>query len=175
MSYANFVETQLDGPVTAEGLSLQLQPAQAPYQLPPADGGVLVLADSMGKPAAVEIIRYAARDGLTLTGLERGLEGTVALNWPGNSYCYQSLTAGGFEAVKEIIDVHVADQNPHPQYLVAESAVSLDRPASTSPRPCNSRSLTTTCSAATWCRSRQAPPALPAARSASPRPWRRAA
>ncbi|MDH0156486.1 DUF1566 domain-containing protein [Stutzerimonas stutzeri] len=128
MSYANFVETQLDGPLTAEGLSLLLQPAQAPYQLPPADGGVLVLADSMGKPAAVEIIRYAARDGLTLTGLERGLEGTVALNWPGNSYCYQSLTAGGFEAVKEIIDVHVADQNPHPQYLVAESAVSLEGP-----------------------------------------------
>lgn len=128
MSYANFVEAQLAVALPADGESLLLQPAQEPYQLPPVDGGVLTLADSMGKPSSVEIIRYAARDGLTLTGLERGMEGTIAREWPAGSYCYQSLTAGGFEAVKEIIDVHVQEQNPHPQYLGAGSAVSLDGP-----------------------------------------------
>ena len=129
MSYANFVEVQLAAALPADGDSLLLQPAQEPYQLPPVDGGVLTLADSMGKPSSVEIIRYAARDGLTLTGLERGVEGTIAREWPTGSYCYQSLTAGGFEAVKEIIDVHVQEQNPHPQYLDAGSAVSLAGPS----------------------------------------------
>ena len=130
MRYDNFVETQLDEPLLIGATSVTLQPAQAPHRLPPADGGVLVLADSMGSPSSLEIIRYAARDGLTLTGLDRGLEGTDELVWPRNSYCYQSLTAGGFESVKEIIDVHVDDENPHPQYLSADSAVSVSGPAS---------------------------------------------
>ena len=128
MSYQNFVETRLGAPLLFDGATVLLDPAQAPYQLPPVDGGVLVLADSMGKPSAIEIIRYAARDGLALTGLERGAEGTTAREWPTGSYCYQSLTAGGFEAVKEIIDVHVQEENPHPQYLDAGSVVSLDGP-----------------------------------------------
>jgi len=130
MRYDNFVETQLDEPLLIGATSVTLQPAKAPHRLPPADGGVLVLADSMGSPSSLEIISYAARDGLTLTGLDRGLEGTDELVWPRNSYCYQSLTAGGFESIKQIIDEHVAVPNPHPQYLRAESSVSLDGLAS---------------------------------------------
>lgn len=129
MSYRNFVVVQLDGPLLAGAASALLKPAEPPYQLPPEDGGVLILADSMGKPSAVEVIKYASRVGLTLLGIERGQEDTADVTWPGNSYCYQSLTAGGFEAVKEIIDVHVQESDPHPQYLKADSAVSLAGPS----------------------------------------------
>ena len=109
MSYENFVQVQLDQPAAAADATLYIRDAVAPYNLPPEDGGVLVLTDSMGKPSAVEIIRYAARDGLALTGLERGAEGTTARGWPTGSYCYQSLTAGGFEAVMDELEVRIDD------------------------------------------------------------------
>ena len=97
MSYANFVQAQLAEPLAIDGTSLTLTDAAAPNQLPPTDGGVLVLADSLGKPSFVEIIRYTERSGQTLTGITRGQEDTAARAWPAGTQCYQSLTAGGFE------------------------------------------------------------------------------
>jgi|TARA_R100001143_G_C3352301_1_gene130253 hypothetical protein len=97
MSYENLVQAQLSAPIEATAVTLTLAAAESPYRLPPADGGVLVLADSLGKPTFVEIIRYASRDGQTLLGLERGIEGTTAFAWNTGDYCYQSLTAGEFK------------------------------------------------------------------------------
>ncbi|MPS58903.1 MAG: hypothetical protein E2594_17295 [Pseudomonas sp.] len=97
MSYENFVQVQLAEPLTEAGDSITLASAVAPNQLPPEDGGVLVLADSLGKPSFVEIIRYASRAGLVLSGVVRGQEGTAARDWIAGTFCYQSLTAGEFK------------------------------------------------------------------------------
>jgi len=97
MSYENFVQAQLAAPITSAASSLTLASTESPYQLPPVTGGVLVLADSLGKPTFVEIVRYASRDGQTLLGVERGIEGTTARAWSVGAYCYQSLTAGEFK------------------------------------------------------------------------------
>lgn len=96
MSYANFVEAQLANVVTDSAETLVLNPAVLPNQLPPEGGGILTLADSLGKPTFVEIIRYASRTGQVLNGLVRGVEGTAPREWAAGSYCYQSLTAEGF-------------------------------------------------------------------------------
>lgn len=97
MSYENFVQVQLAEPLAEAGDSIALVSAVAPNQLPPTDGGVLVLTDSPGKPSFVEIIRYTSRVGLMLSGVLRGQEGTAARSWAAGSYCYQSLTAGEFK------------------------------------------------------------------------------
>jgi len=98
MSYANFVQTQLAGSMTAVAVTVDLVPAVAPFVLPPADGGVVVLSDSMGKPTYVEIIKYTSRTGNTLSGITHGQEGTTARDWSAGSFCYQTLTAGEFVA-----------------------------------------------------------------------------
>lgn len=96
MSFANFVQAQLAEPLAIDGVSITLASAIAPNQLPPVDGGVVILADSLGKPTFVEIIRYTSRAGQTLNGVTRAQESTAARAWPAGSQCYQSLTAGEF-------------------------------------------------------------------------------
>lgn len=103
MSYANFVQTQLAGSLSAVATTVDLVAAVAPFVLPPTDGGTLVLVDSMGKPTYVEIIKYTSRTDNILSGITRGQEGTTARVWPIGSYCYQSLTAQGFDDVKLLI------------------------------------------------------------------------
>ena len=101
MSYANFVQCQLASALSSEQFTIELQDAVAPFQLPPLTGGVLVLTDSTNKPSTIELIGYASRNGLVLSGVKRGLEGTAALAWPSGSYCYQSMTAGEFTTVSK--------------------------------------------------------------------------
>lgn len=108
MSNANFVQAQLSQVLLDGDTSAVFSAAVAPYQLPPADGGVLVLVDSLGKPSFAEIISYTSRTGQTLNGLVRGLEGTVAREWPEGSYCYQSLTAGEYAKVAAAVRVPTA-------------------------------------------------------------------
>jgi len=98
MSYANFVQAQAATALTADAATITLLAAVAPYQLPPEDGGVLVLTDSFYKPSVLEVVRYTARVGLELHGVLRGQEGTSAVAWPVAPYCYQALTAGAFAA-----------------------------------------------------------------------------
>jgi hypothetical protein len=121
MSFANFVQAQLAEPLAIDGVLITLAPAVAPNQLPPVDGGVLVLADSLGKPSYLEIIRYTSRTDQVLNGVTRGAEGTAARAWPIGSYCYQSLTAGEFSTVTQAVDTHLAAANPHPQYQPASA------------------------------------------------------
>lgn len=96
MSYANFVQAKLGLAMTNDQTTATLQDAVVPFQLPPTDGGTLVLTDSLGSPSFVEIIKYTSRTGLTLSGVSRGQEGTTARAWAVGNYCYQSLTAGEF-------------------------------------------------------------------------------
>lgn len=98
-TFENFVQCRVASPITAAATSLELYAAAAPYNLPPDGGGVLVLTDSPGNPSKIEIIRYASRSALGLYGVERGQEGTTAIEWAGPVYCYQALMAGDFQAL----------------------------------------------------------------------------
>lgn len=98
MSYSNFVQARVVAPVAATATTLSLYAAEAPYQLPALDGGLLVLTDSPYKPSVLEVISYTSRSAQDLLGVVRGLEGTTAVEWSGNVYCYQSLMAGDFQA-----------------------------------------------------------------------------
>ena len=122
MTYQNFVQAQLAEPLAIGGTSLTLTAAVAPNQLPPTNGGVLVLADSLGKPSFVEIIRYTERSGQTLTGITRGQEDTAARAWPAGTQCYQSLTAGEFKKISalETVSSNITAQ-PYGQYWLAAS------------------------------------------------------
>lgn len=98
MSFDNFVQSTLSVVLTDTANILTLSDAIAPYRLPPTDGGVVVLADSIGRPTYVEIISYAARSGFNLTGVVRGLEGTTARAWGIGTPLYQPLTATGYQS-----------------------------------------------------------------------------
>ena len=93
MGYINFVRCQLAASITSTDTSITLSSNTSPFNLPPTDGGTLVLADSINKPSKLEIITYTNRSGLVLTGIVRGAEGTTAQSWPSSSYCYMSFTA----------------------------------------------------------------------------------
>lgn len=95
-TYANFVQATLGASLSASATSIALAPVVAPYNLPPATGGILILADSIVKPSRYEIISYTSISGTTISGLVRGLEGSTAQVWPLGTYCYQSLTAADF-------------------------------------------------------------------------------
>lgn len=93
MGYNNFVRCQLSASITSADTSITLSSNTSPFNLPPTDGGTLVLADSINKPSKLEIITYTSRSGLVLTGVVRGAESTTAQSWPSSSYCYMSFTA----------------------------------------------------------------------------------
>ena len=97
MSVDNFVQCRVVTPLSASSVQVVLLDAEPPYQLPPADGGTLVLCDSVGRPSFLEVISYTSRNGLVLYGVVRGQEGTTARDWSGATYAYQSLTANQYE------------------------------------------------------------------------------
>lgn len=96
MSVKNFVQCSLTTPVAAGSTELILVAPVAPYVLPPADGGVLVIADSVGRPTFVEVIRYTSCSGNVLYGVTRGQEGTTPRTWSGPTFIYQALTADAY-------------------------------------------------------------------------------
>jgi hypothetical protein len=108
MSQGNFVQVPVDGGILIGATSILLGTPVAPYQLPPANGGLLVLVDSLGRPSFAEIVSYASRTGQTLTGVVRGLEDTAAREWPSGTYAYQSLTAGEYAKVAAAVRVPTA-------------------------------------------------------------------
>jgi hypothetical protein len=102
MSRANFVQVKLASDATAAATSLTIEAVGPAFNLPPTDGGVLTLTDSMGSPQAFEIVTYTARSGTgptyTLSGVVRGKEGTTARAWSKGHFVFQSLTALDFAA-----------------------------------------------------------------------------
>lgn len=94
MSYVNFVRVKVVTPVTNVATSFAIEAAVAPQNLPPTDGGYLVLCDSPGNPSWIEVVQYTSRSGLGISGVTRGVEGTTAVAWSGNVYAFQALMAG---------------------------------------------------------------------------------
>ncbi|WP_417480478.1 pyocin knob domain-containing protein [Maricaulis maris] len=98
-SFENFVKCRVVSPVAAAATDIALHEAVAPFNLPPEEGGILVLTDSPNNPSVIEVIRYGYRNALGLYDVQRGQEGTTAIAWTGPVYCYQSLMAGDFQAL----------------------------------------------------------------------------
>lgn len=97
-NFGNFVQCRFVTPLAIGATEMTLYAADAPYNLPPAGGGLLVLCDSPGNPSFIEVISYTSRTGLNLSGVVRGLEGTTARAWSGFAYCFQSMLAGDYAA-----------------------------------------------------------------------------
>ena len=97
MSYANNVLAYLAEAINLSDTTIKVNKASLPYNSPPLDGGVLVLADSVGLPSKLEIISYESAVVVgaivTLEGCVRAQEGTTALDWTTFDVCYQALTA----------------------------------------------------------------------------------
>lgn len=98
MTYSNFVQATVSVPLSPSDTLISLAAVSAPFNLPPAGGGVLVLADSIGRPTVVEVISYTSRSGQNLLGVVRGLEGTTAVVWGVGNYIYQPITAGLYQS-----------------------------------------------------------------------------
>lgn len=101
MSRANFVQVQLAAAATDTQTTLSVKAPVGGFKAPPVDGGRLVLTDSPGRPMAFEVITYTGRTGTgpyTLTGVTRGLEGTVGLAWGIDTFAMMTLTVAEFDA-----------------------------------------------------------------------------
>ena len=104
MSRANFVQVQLAQAATDIQTTLSVKAPVGGFKLPPADGGRLVLTDSLGQPSAFEVITYTGRTGsgpYTLTGVVRGVEGTVGLAWGVDTFVLQALTVGDLQELMD--------------------------------------------------------------------------
>lgn len=98
MSLANFVQTSIATAATAGATSLVIASPIGAYALPPTTGGTLVVMDSPASPTKLEVITFTGRTGsgptYTLTGVVRGVEGTVAQAWGVGAIVLGALTAG---------------------------------------------------------------------------------
>lgn len=98
MSRANFVQSKLAATIPASATTLTIKSAGAAFTLPPADGGLLTLTDSLAQPTTYEIVRYTSCSGagptFTLDGVSRAQEGTTARAWAVDTFVFQSFTAG---------------------------------------------------------------------------------
>ena len=98
MSYDNFVQTRISTPLSDTATEVTLLAAESPYRLPPETAGRVVITDSVGSPGAFEVISYASRSGLVLSGVVRGQLGTSAQEWIGAAYLFQPLMAEDYLA-----------------------------------------------------------------------------
>lgn len=92
--FANNVNTQLAGSISPSATSLTLSSAaNLPLSIPAGQVLVLTLNDAATRQN-FEIIYATAVSGATLSGLQRGQEGTVALAWATGDFAYCPPTAG---------------------------------------------------------------------------------
>ena len=94
--YKNHVQSKLNSAVAAGDNTIQVVKAVAPYQDPPMSG-YTTLADSLATPSVLEIISYSGITDngsyWTLTGVIRGLGGTIARSFVTASPVYQAVFA----------------------------------------------------------------------------------
>lgn len=103
----NNVRTTIAGAgITAASTSVIVNKTSAPYKDPPqpssaadATRGVITFMDSLSNPTKIEIVYYLGwadnGDGtITLSGLQRGREDTIASAFSAGQYAVQMLTAG---------------------------------------------------------------------------------
>jgi hypothetical protein len=103
----NFTRATLIAGIAAGDSQCDVEAGAGIWGAPPAPAGgrlgVLVLADDLQSPGAVEVIRYAGRTALggvqyRLTGLERGCEGSTAAAWLAGAHVLATLTVGAVAA-----------------------------------------------------------------------------
>lgn len=97
---ANAVRCRLAADASSGATELEISKPNAPWSGPPepgSDGSVLTLLDDPSLPSKLEVITYTGYtdndDGtVTLSGVEKGAEGTPDHSWDAGSYCVQSVT-----------------------------------------------------------------------------------
>jgi hypothetical protein len=103
----NFTRATLIAGIASGDSQCDVEAGGGIWGAPPAPAGgrlgVLVLADDLQSPGAVEVIRYAGRTALggvqyRLTGLERGCEGSAAAAWLAGAHVLATLTVGAVAA-----------------------------------------------------------------------------
>lgn len=100
--FANNVNTTLAGPVSNSATSFTLSStANLPASIPAGSVLVLTLNDVATK-ANFEIVYATAITGATVSGLLRGQDGTSALAWLTNDFCYSPPTAGQMLAMGQL-------------------------------------------------------------------------
>ena len=112
MSYENNVKATINAAVAVAATTIQVVKAVAPYNDPPADGGVLVLQDDMSAPTKWEIITYTGRTDnttyWTLTGVAKGAESTTDQAWSSGDHCFMAVTASVMGVETEVVLATVA-------------------------------------------------------------------
>lgn len=113
MSRKNFVQVQLAAAATDIQTTLTIKAPRGGFTLPPSDGGRLIITDSPGQPTAFEVVTYTGISGTgpyTLTGVTRGVEGTVGMAWPLDAFVFMGLTAGEFDGVIADLQTQLDDK-----------------------------------------------------------------
>lgn len=114
MAYSldNFVRSTLSADATASDTTLTIAAAAAPLRDPPdaspASPGVLILIDQPGSAAKIEVVTYTGRsisgNDVTLSGVQRGCEGTSATSWTAGTPVYTGITAAVVADLQAALD-----------------------------------------------------------------------
>jgi len=98
-SWNNFVQSKTTTQTLQASSTMDIAAAIAPWTTPPDPAGGIAWAtitDSLSAPTKFEVVSYTGRTGTgpyTITGMTRGLEGTIAQVWPADSFVIQYITA----------------------------------------------------------------------------------
>lgn len=100
----NNVRTTLNAAIDADDTSIILNQASSPFKDPPApavdalgQASLLTLTDSLANPTKIEIVTYTGftdngNGTVTISGVTRGAENTVASAFSSGAYAYQAIT-----------------------------------------------------------------------------------
>ncbi len=105
-TWDNFVQAQLNTSISDTDTTLVINVATGAWNDVPEPNGdvaILTLLDNLAAPTKFELIYYTDRSGTgpyTLTGVTRGVEGTVASAWSSGAFVLQHITAGALNYVR---------------------------------------------------------------------------
>lgn len=100
--FANNVNTTLAGGISPSAVSLTLSSAaNLPTSIPVGHVLAITLNDAATRQN-FEVIYASAVSGATLSGLQRGQEGTAALSWATGDFAYSAPTAGQQESFGQV-------------------------------------------------------------------------
>ena len=109
MTWANAVTTTLKNAITANATYFDINPAAAPFNNPPSDGGKLVLTDShtVGDKTKFEVISYTSTSSyagyIRVSGVTRGIDNTTAQPFVSDSIVSQNMTAAELNKLDDFL------------------------------------------------------------------------
>lgn len=105
-TFANNVSTTLAGAISSTATSLTLSSAaHLPTSIPAGKALVITLNDQATRQQ-FEVIYATSITGATLSGLQRGQEGTTAQAWSAGDYAYCAPTMGQMQAFGQLGDTN---------------------------------------------------------------------